>query len=323
MDTPPENGLLEEFRLEFRDCWQKLPNKGLFFVLLFAWVALFQFIGNPTLGYVNSPSLMRWMLDAYSPTGDYLSSDEAHAVIMPFVVLVLFWWKRKELLAVPMKLWGPGLLLLAACLLLHIGGFALQQPKISVIALFAGLYALMGLVWGPVWLRTSFFPFFLLAFCMPLGDQAQSITTPLRHLVARIVTGIAHLGLAPDLVRQGTQLVGAGGTFNYDIAPACSGIRSLATLLAFTSVFAFVSFQSNWKRWVIIASAFPLAVIGNVSRISFTVAVAELFGQNAGKWVEQKFGFVTFAVAIVLVFALGHWLREPDPHPGLLATKPT
>src|SRR6476659_5065877 len=108
MDTPPENGFLEEFRLEFRDCWQKLPNKGLFFVLLFAWVALFQFIGNPSLGYVNSPSLMRWMLDAYSPTGDYLSSDEAHAVIMPFVVLALFWWKRKELVAVPIRMWTPG-----------------------------------------------------------------------------------------------------------------------------------------------------------------------------------------------------------------------
>src|SRR5262249_6619862 len=162
--------------------------------------------------------------------------------------------------------------------------------------LFAGIYGLMGLAWGPAWLRASFFPFFLLAFCMPLGDQAQIITTPLRLLVARLVAGIAHIGLAPDLVRQGTQLIRGAGTFNYDVAPACSGIRSLVTLLALTSVYGFVSFHALWKRLLIIASAFPLAVIGNVVRISVTVGVAEILGQDAGKWVEQKFGLVTFAV---------------------------
>jgi exosortase/archaeosortase family protein len=59
-----------------------------------------------------------------------------------------------------------------------------------------------------------------------------------------------------------------------------------------------------------IASAVPLAVIGNVVRLTFTVVVAEAFGQNAGSKVEQKFGFVTFAVAIVLVVLIGNWLHE-------------
>ena len=313
MDNPPEHGILEEFRLEFKDCWQRLPNKAFFFLLLAAWLALFQFWGNPTLGYLNSASLMRWMLDAYSPTGDYLASEEVHAVIMPFVVLALFWWKRKELVAVPTRMWTPALLLIGGALLLHLAGYSVQQPKASVIALFAGIYGLMALSWGPAWMRASFFPFFLLAFCMPLGDQAQIITTPLRQLVARIVAGIAHLGLAPDLVRQGSQLIGGGGTFNYDVAPACSGIRSLITLLAITSVYAFVSFRTPWKRLVIVTAAFPLAVIGNVTRISVTVAMGELLGQNAGKLIEQWFGLITFAVALGLLLGLGHWLREEDP----------
>jgi len=310
MDNPPEHGVLEEFRLEFQECWQKLPHKAFFLLLLAAWLGLFQFLGNPTLGYIKSASLMRWMLDTYSPTGQYLSGDEAHAVLMPFVVLALFWWKRKELMAVRIKLWSPALLLIIFALFLHLAAFSVQQPKFSVIAMFVGIYGLMGLAWGPHWLKASFFPFFLLGFCMPLGDQAQIITTPLRLLVARIVAAIAHLGVAPDLVREGTQLVGGGGTFNYDVAPACSGIRSLISLLAFASVLGFVSFRTGWKRLVMIASAFPLAVISNVIRISFTVAVAEILGQKAGSMVEQNFGFVTFALAIGLVLLLGHWLRE-------------
>jgi exosortase/archaeosortase family protein len=55
-----------------------------------------------------------------------------------------------------------------------------------------------------------------------------------------------------------------------------------------------------------------LAVLGNVVRISFTIFVSELFGQDAGVFVEQKFGFVTFGVAIGCVLLLGRWLREPE-----------
>ena len=35
------NGVLEDFRLRFLDCWHRLPNKGFFFILLAAWLVLF------------------------------------------------------------------------------------------------------------------------------------------------------------------------------------------------------------------------------------------------------------------------------------------
>lgn len=179
-----------------------------------------------------------------------------------------------------------------------------------MIAFIAGLYILTGLVWGPAWLRATVFPMFLLAVCVPLGPHGQVITTPLQHLVARIVETVAHLGLAPDLVRQGTQIFDAHSAFSYDIAPACSGIRSLTTLLSLTTVFGFLCFTAAWKRAFFILVAFPLAVFCNALRISFVVFVAEIFGQDAGAMVEQKAGFVTFAIAIVVVLFLEHWLRE-------------
>ena len=74
---------------------------------------------------------------------------------------------------------------------------------------FLGLYGLTGLAWGRHWLKASFFPFFLLVFCVPVGEFAVPLTLPLRLLVSRIVEIIAHLGLAPDLIRDGTQLFDA------------------------------------------------------------------------------------------------------------------
>lgn len=324
MEKQAEDGILGELLTDLVKSWPKLPNKFLFFSLFAAWVVLFHLVGNSTLGYVHSNSLFRWLLDAYHPAGDYASSEDVIGLIVPFIVLALFAWKLKELVALPLRAWWPGLLLVAFAMLLHLFGFMIQQPRVSVIAFLAGIYFLMGLAWGPAWLRGSFFPVFLLGFCVPIGPNAEVITTPLRHLVAIIVTAIAHLGLAPDLVREGTQLFDAQSAFRYDIAPACSGIRSLTSLLTLTTVFGFVCFKSSWRRLLLVIVAFPLSIIGNVLRITFTVFVAEMFGQSAGSAVEQNAGFVTFAIAIVAVLLLEHWLREPKAESALpLEPSPT
>ena len=96
------------------------------------------------------------------------------------------------------------------------------------------------------------------------------------------------------------------------VAAACSGIRSLTALLALTTVYSFMVFKSPWKRVAMIASAFPLAIFGNVMRLCFTIAVAEVGGQAAGKAVETDAGFVTFIVAIVGIYFLGRWLERPE-----------
>src|SRR5437867_9356620 len=120
-DAPSPTSAATAEELGFAACWRRLPDKGLFFGLLAAWLALFHFFGNSTFGYVDTPSLFHWMFNAYnskSPT-----ADDGHGNLIPFVVLGLFWWKRKELLALPMKTWWPGLLLVALALALHVIGY--------------------------------------------------------------------------------------------------------------------------------------------------------------------------------------------------------
>lgn len=288
--------------------WRLLPNKFFFFMLAAAWVALFTFLGNSTFGYVDSASLFAWMFDMYtSPL-----SDSQYCLMLPFVVLALFWWKRKELVAQPLGLWWPGSLIVAAGLFMHLVAYVAQQPRVSLIGFLTGLYGLTGLAWGKRWLKASIFPFFLLAFCLPAGEAANGFTLQLRLLVSWIVAGIAHLGLAPDLIRDGTQLFDSEHTFGYEVAAACSGIHSLVALLALTTIYGFINFRSPWKRAVMMLSALPLAVLGNVIRLCFTIAVAETFGQSAGKAVETDAGFITFAVALGCVFLIARWLEKTE-----------
>ncbi len=314
----PTTGILEEFRIEFLECWKRLPNKAFFFLLAGAWLALFHFLGNSTLGYVRTPSLLHWMYTSYSSsTGDNATSDDGHGLFIPFVVIGLFWWKRKELMALPLKAWLPGLVLLVMALALHIAGYAVQQPRISIIALFLGLYGLMALAWGPAWLRASFFPFFLFAFSVPLGSLAESITFPLRLLVCRLVELISHYVLAIDIIRNGTALLDPTGRYQYEVAVACSGMRSLIATLALALIYAWLSFPQWWKRIVLIGSAFPLAVMGNLLRMLAIVIAAEIGGKKAGDYVHEggPYGIISllpYVPAFAGLLLLGHWLRPRE-----------
>ena len=171
-----------ELKRELAAVWQSLPDKPVFFLLLAAWLALFQFWGNSTFGYVDTPSLFKWMLNAYNAPG----SEDAHGNLVPWVVLVLLWWKRQELISLPKAAWGPGLLILMGALLAHLVGYLIQQPRISIAALFLGAFALIGVVWGRVFLRSMFFPYVLFVFCIPVGSLAETITFPLRRLASAL-----------------------------------------------------------------------------------------------------------------------------------------
>jgi exosortase len=320
MEKQPENGILEDFRIQFLECWQRLPNKGLFFGLLVAWLTLFHFLGNSTLGYISTSSLLEWMHIVYSGE-DASGSDDGHGKLIPFVVLAIFWWKRKKLLALPLNTWWPGILLLAGALALHLFGYMAQQTRISIIALFAGIYALMGLAWGRQWLRESFFPFFLFAFCVPLGWSVVSITFPLRVLVCKLVVLISGYVLQIDIRREGTKLLDPSGAYEYDVAAACSGIRSLFATLSVAIIYAMLCFRPLWKRGVLIASAVPLAVLGNTIRMLSIVIAAEIWGQAGGSYVHDggPYGILSllpYVAAFGGLMLLGHWLRESPPKPA-------
>lgn len=302
--------------------WRQMPNKGFWALLTAAWVALFVGLGTPTFKTGDFSSLPAWMFDLY--TSPWL--DEQHGLLIPFVVLALFYWKRQELVARPLGLWWPALGLIVLALGLHLIGFKAQQQRISIIAFFLGLYGLMGLSWGWHWLKASFFPLFLLGFCIPVAEFAVTLTLPLRLLVSRIVELVAHAALAPDLKRVGTQLFDSvNHTYAYEVAAPCSGIHSLVALLALATILGFVNHRSLWERIVMMLIAVPLAVLQNVLRLCFTILVAESFGQDAGKAVETDAGYVTFGLAIACEFWASRWL-EPKaaaaPPSGAVAPPP-
>ena len=295
---------------DLADCWHRLPNKTFFFTLLAVWFMLFQFLGNSVFGYIHSPSLLVWMFNAYNSGG--VSGDDAYGNLIPFLVIGLFWWKRKELLHLPLKIWPPALGFVALGLALHILGYVIQEPRLSIVALFTGIYGLMGLAWGPAWLRNSFFPFFLFIFLVPTDVVLEPITFPLRILVSELVEWVAHGILGIGVLRMGTQLFDPLGAYQYDVAAACSGIHSLVAIFLFATVCGFVMFRSPWKRLFMMALAFPFAVLGNLLRMLLIIIAAEIGGQQLGNRVHEStiISLLPYIPVFLGLLLVGRWLGE-------------
>lgn len=292
---------------EASDIWRRLPHKSLFFLLLGGWIVLFHYFGNATMGYTQTSSMFLWAHSVYIGP-----DDDQHGDYIPFVFLALLWIRRDDLKC-KARLWWPALLYFLAAILCQVVAFRIQQGRVSVLAFILGLHALIGLAWGPDALRKSIFPVFFLLFCIPMGAISGIITSALRVFVTQVCVGFTHNLLGIQVFREGAQIFGARHEPLYEVAPACSGMRSLVALGALSVIYAFLNFTSPWRRLVIIACSAPFAVIGNIFRVTTVIIVGDSFGKEAGAMIENKFGFFTFAVAIGLMMAVGFLLRERSP----------
>lgn len=309
----PINADEEGFSPELRAFWRHWPDKGFFFALLAAWLVLFHLIGNSTFGYAPTPSLFGWMTNAYNAKDAHGNAgDDNFANIIPLLVLGLMWVKRKDLLAQPLKTWWPGLMLVILGLFFHIVGYGLQQTRVSIVGFFIGLYGLMGLTWGPRFLRATFFPFFLFAFMVPVATIATPVTFRLQILVTKIVTFLCHDLLGFSVARNGTQLFNTLRDYKYEVAAACGGIRSLAAIGLISVVYAFIVFPGKWQRLALMASAIPFAVLGNSVRLLIIVLSAEAGGQSAGMAAHDNpfWSIVPYVPAIIGFLLVGRWMES-------------
>ena len=294
------------FAEEFKSYWERLPDKAFFFALMAAWCVMFQFFGTATFNYSTTPSLFQWRYNAW----DEPMLDSGHGKLIPITVAVLLWVNRRELADTISGWWWPGIGLVAVSLAIHVFGFLAQQPRVSVVSLFFGIYSLVGLVWGWKTLKASFFPFVLFSFCMPFGTFIENLTLPLRLFSTWLTYVICHGGLDVPLYRNGTALFDPTGTINYDVAPACSGIRSFVALLAVTTIFSVLSFKPIWKRAAMIATTIPFVVFFNVLRLVTIILATQSINKEAGLFVHEWFGFCTYMMAVACLLGLAHFLKD-------------
>ena len=252
------------------------------------------------LGWLYASILARLFLQWVGPNRD---PNFEHGIFVPLFALFVLWQDRKKLEPiVPAPSWTGLPLVVLGLLMLVLGvlGAELFFSRVSLLILLAGL---MVLFQGWTLFRAVLFPWAILILMIPIPSLIlQQITFPLQLQAARLATGLLELVGVPVL-RQGNVIVLA--SMPLDVAEACSGIRSLLTLVTLAIIYGYLTETRTWVRVVLALAAVPIAVAANSFRIFGTGLLVQYWDPDKAVGFFHAFsGWLIFVVALIMLFAV-------------------
>jgi exosortase len=270
---------------------------------------LFHIQGNTSDVRVFGRSVILWMVNRWMDASSFGGQDYSHGFLIPLVSIGVLWWKRKEIASAPKYVSNAGLVIVVLALLIHWLGAKSQQPRVSLLGLLILFWSIPFYFYGWQVAKWLIFPCSYLIFCIPL-NFLDSLTFPLRIMSTIISTSLLN-GLGIEAERSGSAIYStAAGGFNFDVADPCSGIRSLLAMTALTAVYAYVTQKTLLKKWILFVCSIPLAIVGNIARITTIALVAEAFGQKVATGLYHDYsGYILFPVAIGLMVGIGSLLN--------------
>jgi exosortase D (VPLPA-CTERM-specific) len=242
--------------------------------------------------------------------------DTSHGFFVPIFALLVLWQDRKRLMQVKRAPSWSGLAAIVvalAMLLLGIWGAELFFSRTSLLVLLAGLIVLFQ---GWAMFRAVLFPWACLFLMIPFPNLVmQKITFPLQMLAAKVSSGLLPVCGVPVL-REGNVI--NLPAMPLEVAQACSGIRSLLSLITLAIIYGYLMDKRIWVRVVLAISAVPIAIAANAFRIFSTGLVVQYWDPEKGQGFYHLFsGWLIFVVSLIMLFTLHHiinaiWQKEPS-----------
>lgn len=202
-----------------------------------------------------------------------------------------------------------GIPLLAFTLVIYIGGRVFDFISIETLGLVATAFAAAYLYFGGRALRAIWFPVLWLFFLIPPpGWVVDRLTAPLKEFVSYGATKFLLLFDYP-ILRQGVTLF--IGPYQLLVEDACSGLRSLSSLIVVTLLYIYIKNKPSWGySLLVVVWIVPVAVVANIIRIVILVLITYYWGDAAAQsFLHNTAGIVMFVVALLGIFAVD-WLFE-------------
>lgn len=255
---------------------------------------------------------LQWVGPAHDPNFE-------HGIFVPLFSLFVIWQDRTKLKAIPSTPSWTGLpIIIFSLLTLVLGDLGAENflSRISLLILLAGLIILFK---GWTFFRAVLFPWAFLILMIPIPNLIiQQITFPLQLLASKLATGLLELVGVPVL-RQGNMIVLAA--LPLDVAEACSGLRSLLTLVTLAIIYGYLLENRKWVRVLLALCAVPIAVVANSFRVFGTGMLVQYWDpEKAEGFFHQFEGWLIFVVAMIMLFIV-HRLISFIWKPGPIATE--
>ncbi len=233
----------------------------------------------------------------------------SHGLLVPVFVAYVLWRERAQWRSTPVRPSDSGLpimLFAVGLLLLGMLGAELFTARVSLILLIAGIVVFLA---GWRALQSVAFPIGYLAFMIPLPAIIYyQLTFPLQLLASRLgAYGLVSVGV--PTVREGNLLILPNCTL--EVVDACSGVRSLLSLLAAVVAYVYFAEPSIWKRCVLILSTIPIVILSNGLRLVATGVLSFFYGPGVDSGLGHTgLGLFFFALAFLAILLVHRLLRR-------------
>lgn len=241
---------------------------------------------------------------------DWKKDDNySHGFLVPFIAGYLAYMRKDDLLAAVVRPCNAGLgIVVAGLAVLFLGWLGTEYftMRSSLVIIMAGsMLYLLG--WDVFKILLAPLCYLLLMVPIPyiIYDAAAF---PLKLLVTKVsVLSMKALGVV--VWQEGNILMFPNITL--EVADACSGLRSIMSLLALGAAYAFVLHTKTRDRVILILSTLPIAVFTNCLRVIATGILAQYYGSAAAEGFFHEFaGLFVFGAAVVMFVALGTFLKR-------------
>ena len=225
----------------------------------------------------------------------------SHGFLIFPIALYMVWadkYRLQRLTPAP-SLWGICVIVLGMMIhLLGKTGAEFFLMRFSMIVTLAGIIIFL-LGWS--YLKAMVVPITYLIMMIPIPAILwNQVAFPLQLLAAQLSSQLIQITGIP-VFREGNVLHLANTSL--EVVDACSGLRSLTSLIALTGIFAFLAPFTILKKWILFLSAIPIAVAVNVLRLTITAALAFYIGpETAHGLLHDMSGLIIFGGALALVY---------------------
>jgi exosortase len=248
----------------------------------------------------------------------YTDDNYSHGFLIVPLALYFAVERRGRLATMPLAPSASGLVVVLgsiSVLMAGILGSELFLTRISIIGTVAGVLLF---VCGWPHLRALAFPVAFLLLMIPIPAIIfNQIAFPLQLLASQFGESTMRIADVPVL-REGNVLILAHTTL--EVAEACSGIRSLVSLLTLAIVLGYFSDRRGWMRTLVALSSIPVAIVANGFRVAGTGIAAHRFGAEVAEGFFHEFsGWLVFVTALLLMYALQRAILRLAPSAGRAA----
>ncbi|MBX3299012.1 MAG: exosortase [Acidobacteria bacterium] len=248
----------------------------------------------------------------------------SHGLLVPFVIALIVWTAWASILREQRGSTAAGAVLVVLSILILTAGMVAAElftQRVSILVAATGLLIYFG---GLRLVNILAVPLLLFLLAIPIPQILfNRIAFPLQIWASKMAVWGIRVFDVPT-VRKGNVIdilpFGATQTISLEVVEACSGIRSLMTLVTLALVLGYftrgpkaerniggMSYPDAWRTLVLMAAAVPIAVLTNAARVTATGVMTFYYGKQAtSSTVHDVSGWMVYVAALGSL-ALVNW----------------